>query len=191
MLIHDIPSVLPLVRPHMPRPRLLRGSLDVVFAPNDIFRTRAPAGSDSLEPSRALFLMAASRVSTVWMAIGAIHEMSQINGQCMRRGCTRRRVSRCKACQTTEYCDIQCQRLYVSILSLLLLVIGMVVKCIALIPRDWQEHRLVCGFIHCPGLIEVDLEVKPKKPDALLERFPFRFGEVEPLKVQDLTEVLA
>ncbi|EIM88988.1 uncharacterized protein STEHIDRAFT_109287 [Stereum hirsutum FP-91666 SS1] len=167
ILVLDVPSVIPLVRPHMPRPRLMREYLDIMFSPNDIFRARAPAGSDSLEPSRALFLLAVSRASTVWMAMDALDYTCQITGQCMRRGCTRRRVSRCKACKTTEYCDIQCQRL------------------------DWQEHRWVCGYSNCSDLIEVHPEGKAEKPDALPKRFPFRFGEVEPLKIEELMEVSA
>lgn len=65
------------------------------------------------------------------------------------------------------------------------------VKFIAVIPRDWQEHRLVCGYSNCSDLIEVHPEGKAEKPDALPKRFPFRFGEVEPLKIEELMEVSA
>lgn len=98
------PSSLPLIRGHFPRPRLLRALLDIAFAPNDVLLDHASSQSLPAE---------AKEIRESWMHVDTITSMGHIYGRCMRRGCSKKRSARCKACRLVDYCGSECQARYV------------------------------------------------------------------------------
>lgn len=92
------PEAYPSLRRHFPRPRLLRACLDIKYSPSPavkrLFRERPE--------TEQLFYPA-------WYFLTSIERLIQVDRQCMRRDCRRKRVYVCKACRTMEYCGGDCQ----------------------------------------------------------------------------------
>lgn len=93
-------STLTFLRPEFPRPRFMHHLFDIAFYP----KSSLIAWSNSGFQSHLSFLQ------KTWMTLISIQTLCQINGQCMRRGCSEPRRKRCKACRTVEYCSQECQR---------------------------------------------------------------------------------
>lgn len=100
-IVEMTPSLLSTIRRHLPRQRLLRACFDMAFSPSDDLREWAK-DEDNLGGG-------SPHIRGAWMFLDALQKMARVDGQCIRRGCKRRRSGRCKTCQTADYCDVQCQ----------------------------------------------------------------------------------
>lgn len=96
------PKLLPLYRREFPRPRLMHACLQNAYSPDPQFRDWVIQIPDAISSTRK-----------AWLSLESLETRSRGNKRCARRECKQRRVGRCKACKKTEYCSVECQRLYV------------------------------------------------------------------------------
>ncbi|EIM79451.1 uncharacterized protein STEHIDRAFT_143178 [Stereum hirsutum FP-91666 SS1] len=92
------PSLAATLRPHLPRPRIMRALLDAAFpapSPKDVF-VRIGAFQTTQHDSYDTF--------------STLQRLVQLQGECGRRGCAEPVKARCSKCQIYYYCGAECQR---------------------------------------------------------------------------------
>lgn len=112
-LSERIPSIYPILRSQLPRPRSLRALFDASFS-----------GPQRQTPPRIITVSMVSIGPTLprdivsvgfcglkgWVSLERLQHACGVHRQCMRRGCTNRWTARCKACRNTQYCGAECQK---------------------------------------------------------------------------------
>lgn len=100
----DHPSLINILRLHLPRPRTLRACLDIAYITNRGQSFRSSSYLSLRRDERDKYLM-----EQPWAHILEIQFTCQMDKECMRRTCTKRAKARCKGCQT-RYCGNDCQK---------------------------------------------------------------------------------
>lgn len=98
------PSLAATLRPHLPRPRIMRALLDAAFpapSPEDVF-VRIGVFQTMQHDSYDTF--------------STLERLVRLKGECGRRGCAEPAKARCSKCQIYYYCGAECQRRSVCIL---------------------------------------------------------------------------
>lgn len=98
--VQQQPSTLTLLRPQLPRPRILHTFLNTVY--------HSRLANTGLE--QAVRRTQIEQLIQTWSHYCALERMCLVEGQCMRRGCKKRRRGQCKDCRTTQYCSGLCQK---------------------------------------------------------------------------------
>lgn len=109
-LVIGHPSVLPSIRIHLPRPRTLRALLESLF-----LGPGKPLPGRHVAFPRDYFPIVKSddpnmRLMPPWSYWRDLEATSQMNKECMRRGCTHRGKKICVDCKQTVYCGGECQK---------------------------------------------------------------------------------
>lgn len=106
------PTLLPVLRPHLPRPYTVRALWDAANTRTDVRELVPNITFDSATCSILIDPPAMPKAKMIVPAIRwkLLDLECAVDKECGRRGCRRRRASRCKACQTTEYCGMSCQK---------------------------------------------------------------------------------
>ncbi|EIM84361.1 uncharacterized protein STEHIDRAFT_170075 [Stereum hirsutum FP-91666 SS1] len=94
VLIQKSPKVLPSLRTHFPRPKMVREWL--------VLSRISPSGGRNTSSQVSL--------NGRWHSIVHLEAICLVDGQCMRRGCRRRWRGQCKDCRSTRYCGRKCQK---------------------------------------------------------------------------------
>lgn len=138
-----------LLRATLPRPISFRHLLDIAFLPSGLPRLHSP-GAYVPAPNvisemkfedlgKEKFEMFHAQI--MWQRLMELQNQVRVKNRCGRRGCRERaqRVCAKEGCRT-RYCCTECQTLYVVLYYSHSALIHSL-RC-----RDWEEHRLVCGF---------------------------------------------
>lgn len=108
------PDAISTLRPYLPLPRLLRTSLDAVYAHN----AHPP-------PTEITDVTKLDLRALAWYSLARLQQMCTVRGECQARGCKRSgKLYRCKGCLTMLYCGSECQTRCVFLLGLLYIGVG-------------------------------------------------------------------
>lgn len=159
------PLLAAVLRPHLPRPRILHALLMSAFFKDGQF----------VEPSHKEMDVDADSNNDTYLAeceeycrevnfsmFSELEKDCQLNTECGRRGCTKERRAGCAACHTMMYCGPECQKMSVSC------PMSLSTYCVLMSThygRDWPEHKLVCGFSVTPEGVGSAVVSFPKKFD--------------------------
>ncbi|EIM89409.1 uncharacterized protein STEHIDRAFT_109596 [Stereum hirsutum FP-91666 SS1] len=93
------PDAISTLRPYLPLPRLLRTSLDAVYAHN----AHPP-------PTEITDVTKLDLRALAWYSLARLQQMCTVRGECQARGCMKSgKLYRCKGCFTMLYCGTECQ----------------------------------------------------------------------------------
>lgn len=113
-LICKHPSLASRLKLQLPRPRSLRALFDASFSapghpapPKIITKTMVTPHEERFEEEINSVAFCGLKA---WVLLERLQQACGVHRQCMRRGCSERWTSRCKACRTTQYCGRECQR---------------------------------------------------------------------------------
>lgn len=109
--IHPVLAVV--LRPHLPRPRVLRSLLDAAFFP------RGPLSPIDSKPSPRGLQPPEISTHTNYENFAKLQRdvrqrTEEDSTVCERRGCKKIAEARCSLCQAVSYCGKQCQTRYVT-----------------------------------------------------------------------------
>jgi hypothetical protein len=94
-ILQDSPTLVPVLRPQLPRAVWLRTLVDLSSLATD---NQLPPVQDVWGPDLPC-----------WQLFRSIEDACILRDDCTRRGCDRKCIAKCKTCKRAGYCGVNCQ----------------------------------------------------------------------------------
>lgn len=141
-ILKQDPSLTPIVRPQFPRSHMKHAFLENIFGFSS--QNIDPDDWDDISSDQVRV------IKLGWEFCDSLETLCQVDQQCMRRGCRKKRRARCKDCLKTEYCGPICQKECVAVRRSELPFISDV-----LYPLTQGTGRNIASHADCSGMYAV------------------------------------